>query len=401
MEEFALGAIESPIDLRDYGYNDLVDCADDFEVPEEFVLDYQYEILNQGGVGSCRAHVAKRMLDYIDGVPFDTYESEGYSIGFIYGHRRESDHQGSGLVARETYRNLCDYGVCDMEDFPVNEEYPFIKSTMEKYGTSNLEDKASKRKSLGYLRLYLEDVKKYIAKYKKPVDIAVNVYENFYDAKYNGGVIPAVPSGKKRGGHSMLLIGFKKDIGVLVNSHGKTGDNGIYYLDLNSSIIREFWAVEDIRNINRPIKKTYTVGWNKVTINGVDKWLYSKDAKTVCKSEWIQTSPSKWYYIKDDCSAADGEWITDAGEWYYLDKGTCEMHTGWFKDNTGVWFYLNPEVGGPIGSMVTGWLNYKGNQYYLEERSGYNKGHMYCNGTFNINGVFYDFNSDGVMTKRY
>ena len=48
----------------------------------------------------------------------------------------------------------------------------------------------------------------------------------------------------------MLVIGYNKDELILVNSWGSTyGDNGIFYLDINSEIIREFWALEDIKNI--------------------------------------------------------------------------------------------------------------------------------------------------------
>ena len=394
-----LGAIESPIDLRDYTIKNLVGKATAIEIPDSFKLDYEYDILNQGNVGSCRAFVEKRMKDYIDGMPFE--ENKCYSSGFIYGYRKDSDFQGEGLVARESLNNLCKFGDCLYESFPINEEYPAIKQTLKKYNLDKLKEEASNHKSIGYIRLYKEDIKEYLVKYKKPVEIMVRVYSNFYNAKTNGGKIPSVPSGNYRGGHAMLVIGYNKDELILVNSWGSTyGDNGIFYLDINSKIIREFWALEDVKNIIRPKKITYTIGWNKITINGKIKWQYSLDGKTVLKSQWIQTAPIKWYYIKDDSYAADGEWILDDGYWYYLQKDSCEMKIGWFKDTNGYWYYLKDK--NPIGAMLTGWFtDTDGKVYYLEERNGYNKGHMYCNGIFNINRKFYEFNSSGELIKSY
>ena len=76
------------------------------------------------------------------------------------------------------------------------------------------------------------------------------------------------------------------------------------------------------------------------------------------------------------------------------------MKIGWFKDTNGYWYYLRDK--NPAGAMLTGWFtDTDGKVYYLEERNGYNKGHMYCNGIFNINRKFYEFNSSGELIKSY
>ncbi|WP_455822332.1 hypothetical protein [Clostridium butyricum] len=47
-DKFILGAIDSPVDLRDYDYS-MVSCSsDNIDIPKEFILDYDYPILNQG-----------------------------------------------------------------------------------------------------------------------------------------------------------------------------------------------------------------------------------------------------------------------------------------------------------------------------------------------------------------
>ena len=53
-DKFILGAIESPVDLRDYDYSTLADAAE-VEIPESFELDYCIPVQNQGKVNSCVA----------------------------------------------------------------------------------------------------------------------------------------------------------------------------------------------------------------------------------------------------------------------------------------------------------------------------------------------------------
>lgn len=86
-------------------------------------------------------------------------------------------------------------------------------------------------------------------------------------------------------------------------------------------------------------------------------------------------------------------WQQVDNKWYYLyPNGT--MATGWIEiDNK--WFYLNKD-----GVMQIGWLQDKGEWYYLEEKSNGHQGEMYSNGTFNISGTYYKFNTSGVWIKN-
>ncbi len=233
-------------------------------------------------------------------------------------------------------------------------------------------------------RLDRENIKEYLFKYQKPVLITVRVYENFYEANINGGVIPKEPKGKKRGGHALLCIGYKEDTLILINSWGDyNGDKGKYYLDINSSIIKELWALEDEKNVNRPVKKKYTVGWNKD-----DKgWWYSPDGLTYYQSDWKQLNgnwfrfdsegyaykncwfkypkDNKWYYFDNNCYMVSNKWILDNNKWYRLGPDGV-MLTGWFKDSDGLWYYLDID-----------------------------KGYMYSNCRILIDGKYYSFDSHG------
>ena len=137
-DRFVLGAIESPTDLRDYDYSMLNNIEEEVEIPENFKLDYDIPIQKQGQVGSCVAHALMEMKSYID--------NDMYSIGFIYGNRNDTDHQGSGLVPREALKCIVKNGDCLKNSFDYNIEYPAIKNKMIEVGIDKLLIEASERK---------------------------------------------------------------------------------------------------------------------------------------------------------------------------------------------------------------------------------------------------------------
>lgn len=100
----------------------------------------------------------------------------------------------------------------------------------------------------------------------------------------------------------------------------------------------------------------------------------------------------KWCYENDDKTLATG-WKEIDGKWYYINSNGT-METGWTQIN-GKWFYLDPNN----GDMQTGWLQDKGKWYYLEPTSDGSKGAMYCNCSAAIEGKYYSFDSDGVMSE--
>lgn len=388
IKEFGLGAIESPLDMRDYTYDMISkDTSDKVDIPEEFILKYKFPILSQGKICSCVAHALSEMKSFID----DVDPNNMYSVGFIYANRNEDDYQGTGMITREALSHLVKDGDCFNEEFNVNEEYPDILKTLESKGKEKLFEKAAEHKSLAYIRLEKEDIKEYLVKFQKPILISVRVYENFYDSILNGGIIPSEPSGIKKSSHAMIIIGFKKDMLILVNSwNEKNGDNGLFYLDLNSSIIKELWVLEDEKKVNVPEVKKYKVGWDKTEDR---KWIYSADGETLFTG-WL-----KWN-----------------NKWYYLDSNGI-MVTGWFKDTNSKWCYLDLDKGYAYCDrwvyidgkwymfdehcyMKTGWVKYKEKWYYLEEQSNGHQGEMYCDGTFKIGDKEFSFDENGAWIEN-
>lgn len=385
-DKFVLGAIDSPVDLRDYDYSMISCSSEEIEIPKEYLLDYDYPILNQGLIGSCVAHALSCMKSYIDG----TNDNNMYSVGFIYANRQDNDWQGTGMITREALKNLVKYGDCKKSSFPVNEEYPSIIDTLNRYGKDKLLDEADDHKSLAYISLDKENIKEYLVKYQKPILITVRVYDNFYNANTNKGIIPAEPKGDKKGNHALLCIGYNNDTLILINSWGDyNGDKGKYYLDINSSIIKELWVLEDKKQIKEPEKKKYKVGWNKD-----DKgWWFSTDGETYCKNEWKQIK-GEYYYFDKEGYALNGEWIQSqtSKKWYYLEKDTCKMLSNcWVKDK-GKWYRLEKD-----GSMLIGWFQDSDSKWYYLD---INQGYMYSDTTILIDGKYYSFDSSGAWIEN-
>ena len=348
MNNFKLGVIDSPIDLRDYDYS-MLSYKEETVIPENFKLDYDIPIQNQGNVGSCVAHSLMEMKSYID--------NDMYSIGYIYGNRKDSDWQGHGMITREALKNLVEFGDCKKESFDFNIEYPLVKNKISEIGYDKLSIEASQFKSLAYISLSKSEIKEYLVKYQKPILITVRVYDNFYSAQTNGGYIPKDKGKTLKGSHAMIIIGYKGDSLIIVNSWGNTGDNGLYYLDINSDIIKELWVLEDEKNINRP-KKNF--GWEKVLPKHPSekvKWKYLKDNGQYAKDEWLLIK-NKWYYFKDEY-CLDNEWYYYPKDenWYYFMKDSCEMATNYWGYWKNKWYYLLES-----GAMATNqWIG----QYYV------------------------------------
>lgn len=381
LEKYPLGHIESPTDLRDYTY-DMVAEASDTEIPNEFELKYQFNAKDQGQIGACVNHAISSAKEIIDN------SSEYYSQWWLHALRSDSDYQGKGAIIREELSHLVNDGIVSLRLFNVQEEYSQIRTTLvSKYNKEKLLKEAAKCRSTGYIKLSANEIKSYIYNEKKPIIIAVRVYENFYQAPYNNGVIQTVPIGKSYGSHAMVIVGYKNNTLKILNSWGQWGgQNGYLYLDINSSIITELWGLTD-KPIPKPSAKKYKVGWDKDSNTG--KWIYSEDGEVLAKDNWKQIK-GIWYYFKD-IYALNGEWIEYKNKWYYLEKDSCAMAADkWILWNN-KWYRL-----GKDGAMLTGWYkDIDSKWYYLDIEKGY----CYTNCTILIDGKNYSFESCGAWIE--
>lgn len=336
--EFILGSIDTPSDPRDYRFDDVTCSNDEIKIPNSFKLD-DYIPDNTKQIGNtCVSHVLTKIKRY--------FKNKNYSIGFLYGYRKENQHQRTGLIPREALSNMCEFGDCYKEDFNYESEYPNILKYIENVGTDNLLQKANKEKSISYIRLSKDEIKEYMIKNNAPVMIIYKVYDNFYDAKINGGLVPSIPSGDYKGNHAMGCFGWDGDLLINDNSWGNVGDNGLFYVDINSSIIKEVWALTDIK-VEKPINKD---AWEKYLTPSGTKWKYKKDGRYVT-NDWLNIG-NDWFRFNEYGIALQNEWFKDSnGYWFYFDEN-CYMKTGWLLDK-GNYYYLSPIHDGCYGHMVT------------------------------------------------
>lgn len=382
-KNYALGAELKKTDLRDYTYS-MVTTAKKSKRPSKFRLDYPYRVLNQGAVGSCVSHACAMLKSFVDGRPVNDI----YSIGFLHAYRpTDSYSQSDGMYPSDPLRTITKVGDVLFADFPFNESYPGIKKRLAGREVELLE-KAKEYKSQAYVRLDESEIKDFLYEQGKPIMIQVAVYDNFYDSLRNRGVIPPEHEGSLCGYHEMLIIGYDEDNLIIVNSWGNQGDNGIFYLDLEKqNIIKSLYSLVDEKQIIKPNKITYTIGWN--LING--KWAYSNDGTTLISNKWIRPNGTDWYYIGEDSFAYENEWLRYKGDWYFLKDDSCAMaHNEWIFWK-GYWYWMLDS-----GVMASSkWIDYKGKKYYVDSQ-----GHM-LTGTQNIGGKFYEFSEDGDLIKAY
>jgi predicted chitinase len=160
-------------------------------------------------------------------------------------------------------------------------------------------------------------------------------------------------------------------------------------------------------------------GWIKDS-NG--KWTYYNTSGVQVKSDWVQTNSKwyyldangimitsnwleykgKWYYMGDDGATIASNWKQVDSKWYYFDEDGA-MYTGWYQTamNGESWYfsYTEKTANHVVGEMATGWVQINTDWYYLSETEG-SRGVMYVNGTFDIGGTSYIFNSKGAWVNQ-
>lgn len=123
--QFGFGAIDSPIDVRDY---EMVCSASPADFPAEFELDMP-PVKYQGIVGSCVAHALSTVVEYFN--KQQTGKDVTMSTGFIYGNRYNTQNYNTGMITRYAIANLQRYGDVPHEMFPENVEVPTAYTLFE------------------------------------------------------------------------------------------------------------------------------------------------------------------------------------------------------------------------------------------------------------------------------
>lgn len=183
---------------------DFVACitSESTNFPKEY-LSNATDVLNQGSIGSCVAHACASALSQSEETQIKKHNN--FSRGYIYGNRREADHQDEGMIIREALKNLNHCGDVLYDDFPYNLVYPRVKKLIND-DKENLSKKAFAHRVTEYSRCYSESQIKNAIIENGSVIICVPVYKNFGRDLHK-------PSDKDKctGYHAMIIVGWTKD----------------------------------------------------------------------------------------------------------------------------------------------------------------------------------------------
>jgi hypothetical protein len=247
---YKLTARPSKPDPRDWHITKLVALEETF--PEEFRIEYKGKVKDQGAVGSCVAHSICYCREIVQQIQTGIYKQ--FSVGFVYGNRRITDYQGSGMEAREALKCLKNDGVPYYELFPYNEEYPKPISDMLFKHKFYLKLHAKRHRISAYALLNNEQEIKTALMKLGPVSITIPICKNFYDMgrdaipPYPGGTWPVLVE-NLLGYHEVTILGWKKINGkqywIVLNSWSENwGDYGYFYLPMDFPIV-EAWSLTD------------------------------------------------------------------------------------------------------------------------------------------------------------
>lgn len=229
------GAIESPIDLRNYK---AICSASTEDFPKEFEL-WHSKIKNQGMTSSCVAHSLSSVVEYFNYIQEGTDTT--FSTQWIYGNRNGSNYRLAGMVTSHALNNLVKYGDCPNSKFSGNDEIPTAINMFEANAITLYPDAYPHRISSYFVLGIESSIKASLMQYG-PVVIAVTWRKG---TKLEDGLLRLHPETDSEGGHCMYIYGWNEIGWKVANSWGTSwGSKGTCIIPYDEKI-REFWGIQD------------------------------------------------------------------------------------------------------------------------------------------------------------
>lgn len=215
--------IYAPEDERDYPICMAYDDDELFEIPEKFKTSFQPPYAKQVS-SNC---VAQTLANIMEVMWYNQFgEHDDFSVGFIYGNRKDGQMKGEGMTGYMACGNLCEDGDVKASVFENPSEVPTITKRVTEF-----KEQFPKWKELAYIpKSYIrtkdkDAVKKFIRKYDIPV-MAICEVNDFW---IGGGL------------HAMALYGWDGDTAIMQNSWGEKHKARIVELPFDK--IKEFWLI--------------------------------------------------------------------------------------------------------------------------------------------------------------
>lgn len=227
------GCIPSPYDDRDYTTETIAFSST--AIPSSYLF-VRMDVLDQGSINSCVAHACATAFGYGE-LSNGKSNAHDMSRGFIYANRKDSDHQGEGMIIRQALKQLNKCGDCEQKDFSWNETYPKVKTRLEANKEVYL-DKAQSYKILNYFRCYSEEEIKLTVLNNGAVIITMPLYSSF------SAECPMPDKDDTLNGyHAMCIVGWDETGWIIQNSWSKVwGNKGFLHVPYEYPI-SEYWGI--------------------------------------------------------------------------------------------------------------------------------------------------------------
>ena len=192
---------------------------------------------------------------------------------------------------------------------------------------------------------------------------------------------------KKIGGNYYY---FKPSTGYTVSGFVKTSSTVVRYFSSGSYTMATGWMK------NSKGEKWYFTPSTGIMYRGLKKigaYYYYFDGTTgAAKSGFLTAANGNVRYFRGKTYVMATGWLgSSSGKRYYFAKNTGVMYKG-FKTVDGKTYYFNPKT----GVVTTGWVKENGTTYYINPSTT-----TITTGTKLIDGKYYVFDSNGVMTGSY
>jgi len=238
-------------DHRDFMYRDKRFKIERVKLPPKFSVDHaDPPIWDQGSLGSCTSHGIAAALE------FDRIKQKlkvfTPSRLFIYYNERlieGSVNEDAGAEIRDGIKSVASHGYAEEYLWPYDISKFTIKPNQQVY------QNAQKFKALSYFRLNngnLIALKTCIAA-GYPFVFGCTLYDSFYQADMNKGIVPMPGMEEPIGGHCMLAVGYDDatERFMIRNSWGTgVGDKGYYYMPYkyltNTNLSDDFWTIRSV-----------------------------------------------------------------------------------------------------------------------------------------------------------
>lgn len=238
-----LGAIPSPVDIRDWK----IKQPQAVNYPDEFILDDLPDVLNQGSIGSCVAHVIAAIIAWHHFR--QTKNKKKMSIIGTYGNRRNTTYKGSGMIARDAMLAIMKYGCPGYDQLPGNVEVEEAIRIFEEYYCKLSEEELKEIIQYAFTsiaRCTTNDDIKYALVNHGPVLFVTKWYDDF---KYKDGILNSESRSTSSGAHCMFIYGWTtrddKLYWLIQNSWGKSwGKLGRALFPADIALV-EAWDIAD------------------------------------------------------------------------------------------------------------------------------------------------------------